>query len=225
MQKTSSDPQANDCRAAAKPSSDDRRAAKLAVAREAFLRDGFAAASMSEIAATIGGSKATLYSYFPSKRELFAAVIERECRDRFAPVFAFEVGESQGDLGEVLRRFARRFLDLLLADDMIAFYRLIIAESARFPEIGQATYQIGVQHGLNRLSEYFAAAMARGALRPADPTVAARQFLELCSGELHRKRLYGIAVADVDADADRQTRNTVSTFLAAFGADDAGRGD
>ena len=39
----------------------------LDIARAAFLREGYAAASMSEIAAKVGGSKATLYSYFPSK--------------------------------------------------------------------------------------------------------------------------------------------------------------
>ena len=74
-------------RATARPSSDDRRAAMLEIARAAFLREGYAAASMAEIAAKIGGSKATLYSYFPSKKDLFAAVIEEEVRRMFvAPV-------------------------------------------------------------------------------------------------------------------------------------------
>jgi AcrR family transcriptional regulator len=188
----------------------------LAIARAAFLREGYAAASMSEIAAKVGGSKATLYSYFPSKKDLFAAVIEEEVRQVLAPLF--EIGETEGDVRTVLERFARRFLELLLTEDMVDFYRLIVAESARFPEVGQAAYEIGVQHGIDRMAGYFAAAMERGELRRADPSVAVSQFMDLCSGELHRRRLFGIVGAD-DRDAvEKQARDAVATFLAAYGA-------
>jgi AcrR family transcriptional regulator len=193
----------------------------LEIARAAFLREGYAAASMSEIAAKVGGSKATLYSYFPSKKDLFAAVIEEEVRQRLAPLF--EMNETQGDLPTVLERFARHFVNLLLAEDTVAFYRLIVAESARFPEVGQAAYQFGVQHGLDRLAGYFVAAMERGELRRADASVAVTQFLDLCAGELHRKRLFGVAGADDRDEVEKQARNAVATFLAAYGADELSR--
>jgi len=190
----------------------------LAIARAAFLRDGYAAASVSEIAAKVGGSKATLYSYFPSKKDLFAAVIREEVQQKFAPLF--EMDETQGDARTVLERFARRFLDLLLTEDTIAFYRLVVAESARFPEIGQAAYHIGVQHGLDRLAEFIVAAIERGELRRAEASVAVAQFLDLCAGELHRKRLFGVVGADDRDEVEKQVRNAVATFLAAYGADE-----
>ena len=210
-----------EARATARPSSDDRRAAMLEIARAAFLREGYAAASMSEIAIKVGGSKATLYSYFPSKKDLFVAVIREEVQRMFAPLF--EMDESQGSMRAVLERFAQRFLKLLLADDAIAFYRLIVAESARFPEVGQAAFQLGVQHGTDKLAGCFAAAMERGDLRRADASVAVRQFLDLCGGELHRKRLFGVVDAD-DRDAvDKQARNAVAMFLAAYGVGERSR--
>ena len=52
---------------------DARRELILDVAQDVFLEEGFAAASMSTIAARLGGSKGTLYNYFRSKDELFAA--------------------------------------------------------------------------------------------------------------------------------------------------------
>ena len=55
---------------------DFRRAAILAVARTAFFAHGYGATSMSAIAATLGGSKTTLWSHFRSKEALFAAVID-----------------------------------------------------------------------------------------------------------------------------------------------------
>jgi AcrR family transcriptional regulator len=208
-------------RATAAARSDDRRAAMLEIARAAFLREGYAAASVSEIAAKVGGSKATLYSYFPSKKDLFAAVIEEEVRLMLAPLF--EMSETQGDVRTVLERFARRFLDMLLSEDTVAFYRLVVAESARFPEIGQAAYHIGVQHGLDRLAEYVVAAMERGELRRTNPSVAVAQFLDLCSGELHRKRLFGVVGADDRDEVETQVRNAVTTFLAAYGANEPSR--
>jgi AcrR family transcriptional regulator len=210
-----------EARATAWQRSDDRRAAMLEIARAAFLREGYAAASMSEIAAKVGGSKATLYSYFSSKKDLFAAVIEEEVRQKFAPLF--EMDETQGDARTVLERYARRFLDMLLAEDTIAFYRLIVAESARFPEVGQAAYQIGVQQGLDHLAGYFVAAIARGELRQAEASVAVAQFLDLCSGELHRKRLFGVVCVDDRDEVEKQARDAVATFLAAYGADDLSR--
>ena len=201
--------------ATARPSSDDRRAAMLAIARAAFLGEGYAAASMAEIAAKIGGSKATLYSYFPSKKDLFVAVIKDEVRRMFVPLF--EMDETQGAFRMVLERFARRFLDLLLTEDSISFYRLVVAESARFPEIGQAAYQSGVQPGLDQLAGIFGAAVERGELRRAEASVAVTQFLNLCSGELHRRRLFGIVGADDPDAVEKQARNAVATFLAAYG--------
>jgi TetR/AcrR family transcriptional repressor of mexJK operon len=53
----------------------DRRKAIVDAARRAFLDDGYAATSMSGLLKTLGGSKATLWSYFRSKEELFAAVV------------------------------------------------------------------------------------------------------------------------------------------------------
>jgi AcrR family transcriptional regulator len=208
-------------RAIARPSSDDRRAAMLEIARAAFLREGYAAASMAEIAAKIGGSKATLYSYFPSKKDLFAAVVEEQAQQMFAPLF--DMDEIQGDFRAALERFARRFQESVLTDDAVAFYRLVVAESARFPEVGQAAYQFGVQHGLDRLTVFFAAAMERGELRRADARVAVSQFLDLCTGELHRKRLFGVVGPHDREEAERQAKNAVTTFLAAYGADAASR--
>ena len=58
---------------------DGRRQAILDAADEIFLEAGFQAASMAAIAARVGGSKGTLYNYFPSKEDLFLACVSRHC--------------------------------------------------------------------------------------------------------------------------------------------------
>ena len=49
-------------------------------ARKVFMERGYEGASVDEIAKAAGASKATLYSYFPDKRQLFEAVVQAGCR-------------------------------------------------------------------------------------------------------------------------------------------------
>src|SRR4051812_22630064 len=86
---------------------DARREAILDVAQEVFLEEGFAAASMSTIAARLGGSKGTLYNYFKSKDDLFNAYVERRCLWQQDEIFECLPGEAPET---ALRRGAGWFL-------------------------------------------------------------------------------------------------------------------
>src|SRR5947209_16334161 len=92
---------------------DARREAILDVAQEVFLEEGFANASMSMIAARLGGSKGTLYNYFKSKDDLFNAYVERRClwQDE---IFAAPLDNETPD--ETLRRIGRAYLTRVLTD-------------------------------------------------------------------------------------------------------------
>ena len=70
-----------------KTARDRRRDAIIDVAREVFFEEGYAAASMSSIAARLGGSKGTLYNYFRSKDELFEAQVRDGCERLAAGTF------------------------------------------------------------------------------------------------------------------------------------------
>src|SRR5690349_6442190 len=103
---------------------DERRDHILDVARECFLRDGYAGCSMSTIAARLGGSKGTLYNYFRSKEELFEAFVRRACT-RFAEALS-EAPSAGVDLRERLIHIARAFQTHLLSPDAIATQRLVV---------------------------------------------------------------------------------------------------
>ena len=205
----------------ARPSRDDRRAAILAIARAAFLRDGYAATSMSQIAADVGGSKATLYNYFPSKKDLFVAVADLESAKIFDQLF--DVREIDGDVRLVLENLCRRFMTVLLSEEMIASYRLIVAESVRFPEIGRAVYELGVKRGLERFAAYFKHAMDAGALRQANALIAAELFLDLTAGYLHKQRMWNVVDNFTTDEIEAEVERIVATFLATYGNDELSR--
>jgi TetR/AcrR family transcriptional repressor of mexJK operon len=204
--------------AAARSAKDEKRDAIVAIAEETFSANGYAGTSMSTIAARLGGSKGTLYNYFKSKDELFIAVIDKKCGQIQVLMSEAEI-ESGGDLRAALTRFGRQFLELILRDDSIAMYRLTTAESGRFPEIGKALYESGIQRNLARMSDLLDRAKEAGRLRAdTDTSVAADQFIDLCLTGVHRRKLWNITPRPSRDEIERNVDNAVVTFMRAFGA-------
>lgn len=191
-----------------------RQAQIVSLAREVFLREGYAATSMSQIAELAGGSKATLYHYFPSKQALFFAVVQAESAHTLNHLFEGAVlGHS---LRADLTALAERFLRLMLSEDLVALYRLITAESGRFPEIGRVAYETSFARGLERMAVLIAAAMDRGDLKRDVPLRAAELLLSLAMGPGHLRRLWRVDDALSEAGISAAAENIVSAFLGVY---------
>jgi AcrR family transcriptional regulator len=196
---------------------DARREAILDVAAEVFLEEGYDAASMSTIAAKVGGSKSTLYNYFKSKEEIFQAHIERYCgwqRDAM-----FSLLDDGGDLKSALTHVGRRYLTNVLSDRNMRHFRLITAAAERSPDLGRAFYEAGPMRGAQILGDYLARAKADGRIRAADPVAAAHQFIGLCQNRLLKARLVNYVGEPTAQDVTAEVEAAVDTFLAAFGTD------
>jgi AcrR family transcriptional regulator len=193
---------------------DERRDTILKIAHAAFLEDGYAATSMSSIAAKVGGSKATLYNYFSSKEELFSAVIAERCRDFQEMLYDADL-ENQ-DFRKALTILGETAVRWMLRDDSIATYRLITAETGRFPELGRAFYLAGPQKGKEMLAEFFGRAAERGHLKPGYMMSMAIHFMALCKGELQHRKLWNID-DPTDKDIETTVAAGVNAFLAAYG--------
>jgi TetR/AcrR family transcriptional regulator, mexJK operon transcriptional repressor len=197
---------------------DDKREAIVRTAQQAFLADGYAETSMSSVAAKVGGSKATLYNYFKSKEELFAAICERKC-GQFRQFLEDAEIESGGDLRATLLNFGEHFVEFVLSDDSVATFRMAIAEAARFPEIGQALYNSGVRQNQRRMTEFLEHAKEAGQLRSdAEVACAAEQFHDLCLSGIHRRRLWNITPCPSREEIRANVARAVDTFMRAFAA-------
>jgi TetR/AcrR family transcriptional repressor of mexJK operon len=192
----------------------DRRRAILEVAERSFLERGFADTSMSTIAAELGGSKTTLWSYFPSKDELFEAVIDSKIESFQAALD--EALIPTGGTRAALSRFGHVFLNKILAPHSIALHRLIVAEAERFPTMGEAFAVRGPDRVRARLCRYMEEEMAAGRLRQGEPLTAARQFIALLQSGCYLDRLWRPARAP-NGDIDGDVAAAVATFLRAWG--------
>jgi AcrR family transcriptional regulator len=198
----------------ATPRRDHKRDTILEIAQQVFLEEGYAAASMSAIAARLGGSKGTLYNYFRSKAELFVAVIQNLCDVHQQQIFDY----ADPDIRKFLTELGRRFARMLLSDEVLTIHRIVVAEATRFPEIGQALYEAGPKRGKLRLVAYLKQAIADGRLRPCDPERAAEQAMEMAVGGMYRRRLWNVGPAPTDEEIEDAIASAIDVFMAAYGA-------
>lgn len=193
-----------------------RRQAILKVAAQTFRELGFEGASMCEIRARVGGSKATLYSYFASKEELFFEVIFNSIEDEFEATHA-HLDSGADDIAEALTVFGEGLLrSLYQTPGAIAVRRLIFAESRR-SDLGRICYERGVAPSHGRLASFLRAAMDRGKLRDTDASVAAWHLYGLLDAELFRRCFLCVQETVTEEEMTGCVQRAVAVFMAAYG--------
>ena len=193
---------------------DDRRNVIIDAAIKVFRDEGYARASMDNIARLSGGSKATLYGYFKSKEELFEAAMKSAVSSAEERINKLLDAESE-DLRGVLIRSADAYLEFILSDEILAITRAIIGEGPK--GLGPVLYDQGPRHGIDILARFFSEQIRRGRLREANPLTAALHFKGLIESDHLEAALY-------NAKPSRKRRaaiiDAVDVFLAAYGAAD-----
>ena len=196
-----------------------RRKAILATAREMFLDQGYKPVSMSAIAARLGGSKTTLWSYFPSKPVLFMAVAE-DLVDEYAEFISASLVLNQ-PLDRSLTVFGERLLAALTSPPITALMRIVTGEARDIPGLGQMFHEQGLARGWRITAEYFAELQRRGLLRSsADPFRAAQHFIALCQSGCYQIHMIGDQKPPNAATIAADVNEAVKVFCAAYGPQD-----
>lgn len=197
-----------------KSKTEAKRQEILKAAADVFREVGYERATMSDIRERIGGSKATLYNYFPSKESLLLEVMHQARELELQTVVAALDPEAE-DVRKELLRFGQALLAVLYSPETIATRRLSIAES-RNSEIGRVSFERAVLPTEKRVAELLRAAMKRGALRTADPKIAAMHFLSLLESELLQRMLLGVMEAVKPEALASAARRAVTVFLSGY---------
>ena len=187
----------------------------LNAAAAAFMEHGFGPASVDLIARIAGVSKATVYTRFASKEAMFAAVVERERQRRHLDDV---LTDSHPDFETRLRAWAAGMVQVFTDPITAKVYRMVVAESPRFPELGRAFYRSAPMATRDRLADQLAAHGAEAGLAIGDPLQAATDFIGLLRGDLQLRVLLDV---EHQPDADRIDAivdHAVTIFLKAYRA-------
>jgi len=192
---------------AATPEYTPKQEAILQGAMQVFLRLGYAGTSMDRVAAEAGVSKQTIYSHFQDKQGLFTALMERMTIRRFQTMLGGET--LQGDPETLMRQFAEGFLNKIADAEYVAWFRLMIAESVRFPELAQLYGRTVIQQGRQLVAAYFEQHPELGF---ADAAAAAHIFIgSLVSYVLAQEVFYG--KDEFPLERDRMVESLLSLML------------
>lgn len=154
-----------------------RRQAFLNAAREVFFELGYEAASVNDVVARAGGSLATLYSQFGSKEGLFQAVV-RDQFDRLRQDFTTE-GVQHLPLEQGLVIVGEQSLQVMLHPENLQFYRLLVNEGRKFPELVQRMALSGADGARHGIAHYLRERSSAEDRPINDPEGAAQYFIAL----------------------------------------------
>jgi AcrR family transcriptional regulator len=185
-----------------------RREQIVAAALKTFSRLRYRGATKPELARGAGISEVTLFRHFPSKEDLFGAVLDTYS---ILPVLKSELEhpEPDKDVHATLRRLGRQFLGIMKArKDVI---RLMLAEAATNPRQAQMLFRQGPGRFLEGAEKMLSGLRRKGAIRPVDVPLAARALLGVHLAYMLMNEVFGKAgggEASLDKAADE-----ISTLL------------
>lgn len=128
----------------------------VTAAVEVFLERGYADTSISEVAKAAGVIKATIYSHFKDKEQLFTAIIEEITIKKMQLDFD-AMSSLLKDLTprQFIEKMYKKFSLLEKDPQYLRLVRILIGESARFPELPELYLRVVLLKGMTLATKYF----------------------------------------------------------------------
>jgi TetR/AcrR family transcriptional regulator of autoinduction and epiphytic fitness len=191
------------------------RAAILESATPLFLESGYDRTSLARVAAAAGVSTATLFKQVPTKAELFEATVLAAGGN---PEGDVEV-PAVDDLLAGLLSLGLGYAEILRRPRIQALMRTVIAESPRFPELRERTFDFGTLPVLAALRRFLETATASGRAHVDDPETASAQFLGMIATVVFWPHLVHGDWSLDDEQVEHTVREAAATIAARYGGE------
>jgi TetR/AcrR family transcriptional repressor of mexJK operon len=193
-----------------RPRDASKNSAIIDAASRIFLEKGFDGTSMDHVAKRAGVSKQTVYSHFSSKEALFGEAIHVAIAKYYPETAIEKVKEHslEADLRAVCENYAR----LLMGEDAMAMYRVLVAAAPKGPALAEIFYDAGPREMKEKLCEFLQGWVDQGELVINDLGKAANRLITLVKGHSHFIQSIGL----IDKISEEQLQQDVDEALEAF---------
>jgi hypothetical protein len=123
------------------------------------------------------------------------------------------VADAGSDAAVALGAIARRLLELMLTPEFVARFRVVMAESGRFPELAEVYYRSGPERATARLADFLARLHGKGLLDVPEPHLAASHFFGMIWGGLFLRHVLGVDAPPKSEELERHVQTAVRDFL------------
>jgi AcrR family transcriptional regulator len=183
----------------------------IEAARQEFLANGYAGASIVAVAQRAGVSTKTLYRLIPAKADLFRSVVS----DRISR-FILDIDAAALDalsVEEALERILVAYGSLTLSGETIAMYRLVLGECDRFPEIAATFYEVAIRGTSKAMESCLKRQCDRGSIALEDVSAATGMLRGMMIMEPQRAAMLGERAAPDAAEIASRAKHCARLFL------------
>ena len=166
-----------------------RREQILGVAAELFAQLGFRGTTTRRIAEEAGINEALLFRHFPSKEELYWAVIESKCPPGGNRRALGERLASANDDREVFGMIAEEILEC--SDQDTTMMRLLLFTALENHRLSERFFHSFLAGRYEALAEHIQRRVDAGIFRDVDPHLAARSFVGMVIYHILIQELFG----------------------------------
>jgi AcrR family transcriptional regulator len=193
------------------PRIEARRQTMIDAAAAVFFEQGFERTALAAIVRRSGGSLSTLYQIFGNKEGLFEAMVTQRCGEILIPFGAADMDVCC--IRETLTGLAHALLGVILDQEAMGLWRMVIGEGVKFPRLPEIYFRCGPDKLLAALSGYLAVQHEKGRLYCPDAPWAAQSFVMLAHGEMFYRVVTGVRPPPDAAELNAHIEQTVTMFL------------
>jgi AcrR family transcriptional regulator len=188
----------------------------LDAALDLFVEKGFAATRAEEVAARAGVSKGTLFLYFPSKEELFKAVVRENISGRFQE-WNHEFEAFEGSSADMVRYCMKMWWERVGATRASGITKLMISEARNFPDLAAFYQREVIQPGQDLIRRILQRGVDKGEFQVMDMDYALFSITAPMVFLIMMKHSMGACMPqDYPLDPERYIASQAETLLNGF---------
>ncbi|EPG42662.1 hypothetical protein F907_00086 [Acinetobacter colistiniresistens] len=194
-----------------RPKDLEKRAKILQAAKSIFLKMGYHATNMNQIAKEAGVTKLTVYNHFQDKSNLFMCAIEESCEESIRTK-QFEL-TADSDFEQALVLMCQRALSIIYLPEALKLDCLLFELAAEQSPLAKQFFDASHTRMCHVWCDFFEQAIAFKFIQADEPMKQTELIISLMLGIRHQQVLLGLAPVPTATQIDQMIQHAIEIFL------------
>ncbi|WP_312050253.1 TetR/AcrR family transcriptional regulator [Acinetobacter courvalinii] len=194
-----------------RPKDLEKRAKILQAAKSIFLKMGYHATNMNQIAKEAGVTKLTVYNHFQDKNNLFMCAIEESCEESIRTK-QFQL-TADSDFKQALVLMCQRALSIIYLPEALKLDCLLFELAAEQSPLTRQFFDASHTRMCHVWCDFFEQAISFKFIQADEPIKQTELIISLMLGIRHQQVLLGLAPVPTADEIDQMIEHAIEIFL------------